>query len=224
MAPSAKMIRYSKTCDFDRYYESVFSKLSKAARHALLIQPKDPEYIGEQGTSAKAEAYEIFLKLSKTTQDSLLAQLKRLKSIKQGASENDQVLYRRQQMVFLEQQKAVTKTEVDEIFSKLPKFTQDAFLAHIKQLRNTEKEASQKEITQTKADEIKTLVKILRKQPVAYFRLAMQRARKKLEERQYKELEEMLSTREKELKYEKGELGSLFISRLIASLLTIHLK
>ncbi|KAJ5741603.1 hypothetical protein N7533_011012 [Penicillium manginii] len=217
------MTPYSKTCDFDQYYESVFSKLSKAARHALLVKPKDPEYIGEQGTSAKAEAYEIFLKLSKTTQDSLLAQLKRLKSIKQGASENDQVLYRRQPLDFLEQQKAVTKTEVDEIFSKLPKTTQDAFLAHIKQLENMEKQASQKGITQTKADEIKTLVKILRNKPVAYFRLAIDRVEKNLEGWQYKELEEMLSTREKELKYEKGLLGSLFISRLTASLLTTHL-
>jgi hypothetical protein len=67
--------------------------------------------------------------------------------------------------------------------------------------------------TITKADEITALVKILRKKPVAYFRLRMQWAKRLFEESQYEELEVMLSTREGELKYEKGELGWLFLFR-----------
>jgi hypothetical protein len=41
----------------------------------------------------------------------------------------------------------------------------------------------------------------------------MQWAKRLFEESQYEELEVMLSTREGELKYEKGELGWLFLFR-----------
>ncbi|PYH98834.1 hypothetical protein BO71DRAFT_405929 [Aspergillus ellipticus CBS 707.79] len=94
----------------------------------------------------------------------------------------------------------------DSVFSKIPKTTRNALLVQLERPVYIKKGAKQKPITETEADEIRTLIKKLRKEPLEYFRRALQRVRQKFEESQYEELEKMLSTRKTELKYEKGEL------------------
>lgn len=82
----------------------------------------------------------------------------------------------------------------------------------------------QEAMTETRRDEIRTLVKKLRKEPFEYFRRALERAKKSFEESEHEDLEHMLSIRETELKYEKGEFGSLYLFRLIISPLTNYSK
>jgi hypothetical protein len=87
MAPSAKTTRYSKTDELDRYYGSVFSKLSETTRNALFIQLKRPEFIGNGASKTYRVWYRreliAFLKeqeaITETGRDEITTLVKKLR-------------------------------------------------------------------------------------------------------------------------------------------------
>ena len=66
--------------------------------------------------------------------------------------------------------------------------------------------------SETEVDDIKVLIQKLRDEPWEYFYRAFRRAIKLFRDLQLEtKFEEMLSTRAKEIAYEKGKFGSLFL-------------